>query len=400
MPTQKRALSRSRRVVFTLVLFLIPATLTSAIYAGYTLYRTHHLYWYIKSNQGGWQGKVHRADPELGFAPVPGSRGAQIFPIGDHVPVRYDQSGFRVPVNDEPDAGPNRLPVVLTLGCSFTYGAATHAEDTYAYFLGKYLGATTRNAGRCSYGLAQMMMLARTLVPLHKPKYLIVQYSPWLVSRAQNPFARSQFGRLPHPYFFVRGNELALHPPVFMTKVMDLPADRYRSSPEGLLDRLSFMWNVGLPLFIHDDFHMAQYNLRRLIRSVPKPADDPERIVRYVYGEIGEIARANGARLVIVALGSDERRVPTPAGLFPGDSIVVNAQDALLDRLRRVDQGTYDRTYGHWRGSPSKLVDTHPNATAHRIIAEAISRKILDESEATSNHRVTSSASSQAAYTQ
>jgi lysophospholipase L1-like esterase len=35
-------------------------------------------------------------------------------------------------------------------------------------------------------------------------------------------------------------------------------------------------------------------------------------------------------------------------------------------------QSDYQLAYGHWRGEPPQLLDTHPNAVAHGRIAEAI----------------------------
>jgi hypothetical protein len=230
MTKQRKTLSRKKRLVFSVIIFVIPATSISAIYVAYTGYRTAPIYWYVKHSERGWKGKLHRSDAELGFAPIPDSRGAEVFPVGNDIPARYDKDGFRVPLEDGIPTSPNRHPIVLALGCSFTYGAATLAEKTYPYLVGQYLGGTTRNAGVGSYGLSQMLVLAKRLVPANKPDYLIVQYSPWLVDRARSPFAPTNFGKVPTPYFFVRQNELALHPPVFVTKIMDLPFDQYRNT--------------------------------------------------------------------------------------------------------------------------------------------------------------------------
>jgi hypothetical protein len=392
MTKQPRELSRKKRFLFYLVVFLIPATTISAIYVIYTGYRTAPIYWYVKRHERGWKGKVARADAELGFAPIPDSQGAEVFPIGDDVPARYDKDGFRVPLEDGGSTLLNQHPIVLTLGDSFTYGAATLAENTYPYLVGQYLEGTARNAGVCGSGLSQMMVLAKRLVPNHKPDYLLVQYSPWLVDRAQSQFAPTYFGKVPTPYFFVRQNELVLHPPVFMTKIMDLPIDRYRNTPASVIDRGSFLWNVGLPLFVHDDFNMPYYYIRSAVGAVPEPATNPEQTTKYVYEEIAKVARANGAKLVIVILGFDDKPVQITEGLFPPDSIIVNAHNALLEHLPVVNAQTYFKLYGHWRGSPPVLVDLHPNENAHRIIAEAIVHKIQDRAEMQPNNRTQSNA--------
>jgi len=381
MTDRSKNLSRKKKVAFYFVVFLIPAIFISVIYIGYTAYRTAPIYWYVKHNQRVWKGKVHKADTELGYVPIPDSQGAEVFPTGDEIAARYDKDGFRVPQEDGRLASLNRHPIVLTLGCSFTYGAATRAEDTYPYLVSQSLGGTTINAGLFGYGLSQMVTLSRRLVQTRQPDYLLVQYSPWLVDRAQSPFAPTNFGKLPTPYFFLRQNELVLHPPVFMTKIWDLPFDRYRNTPVSFGDKLAFVWHIGLPLYIHDDLNMCYYNLRRVFGAIPEPAASPEQITRYAYDEMGKVARRNGTRLVIVVLGIDHNPVQIPQSLFPPDSVTVNAHDALLRQLPVINEENYLKQYAHWHGSPPAIVDTHPNENAHRIIAEAIVHVIRDETE-------------------
>ncbi len=62
---------------------------------------------------------------------------------------------------------------MLTLGCSFTYGAANHAEDTFSYLVGNYFGGSTKNAGVSSYGLSQMVINA-PMVDSGEPNRLAV----------------------------------------------------------------------------------------------------------------------------------------------------------------------------------------------------------------------------------
>lgn len=369
---------RKKRGLFYLVLLCLNLALVSAAYLGYTAYRTARVYDYVKSSRRGWAGHVHRADAELGFSPVSGSRGAHVFPIGPDIPMRYDREGFRVPVDDFVKPSAPR-PLVMTLGCSFTYGDAIRAEDTYPYRVGRSLQGTTRNAGVCSYGLSQMLILARRLVPVHEPDYLLVQYSPWLVDRALSPFAPSYVGTLTNPYFHRAGDRFALQEPVFLTNGFDLPIDAYRHTSRGLLDAFSFYVNVGLPLFAHDDYHLLGYALDESTGRIPPPATDREGLIGYVYGEIGDVARQNGSVLVIVVLGDSAAPVRIDEAWFPADAVVVDAHAALLARLRRLKLHTargYEREYAIWRGSPPRIVDYHPNEVAHRIIAEEVVDRI------------------------
>ena len=379
--TQTKDLSRKKKLAFSLIALLIPAAIIFGIYIVYTAYRTRPLYEYIKSHQRGWRGYVHRTDTELGFAPVPGSQGAEVFPIGDEVPARYDKDGFRVPLNEEMTTPVKEHPILLSLGDSFTYGAAVPAEDAFTYLVGRSLGGPAKNAGVSSYGLSQMLIVAKRLVPIYKPDYLLVQYSPWLAGRAQNPFAQTYFGKLPTPYFFVSQSNLRLHPPVFKTKILDLPTDKFRNTPASFIDRVSFLWDVGLPLFAHDDLCMSSYNISKVFGRIPEAATNSEQITRYVYEEITRLARENGARVFIVVLGIDDSPVPIREELFPNDAVIINAQAALSDHLTVKNNDNYAKAYYHWRGTPLRMVDPHPNETAHRIIADAILQKIRAQIE-------------------
>ena len=353
------------------------AAVLFAIFIGYGVYTSRTWYWYVKTNQPGWRGRVHRADAEFGFVPIPGSLGAQIFPIGPEVPMRFDKDGFRIPVSgtDDASAGSRSRPLLLALGCSFTYGAATYAEETYPYLLGQELGGTMKNAGVCSYGLSQMMILAKRLIPEYKPDYLVVQYSPWLTKRAQSAFAPTYFGKLPVPYFSGE-DELALNPPVFKALALDLPFEVYRNSPSSIADFVSFLRHVGLPLYCHDNFNMVRYYGKLLLGRIPKPFANGSQIEKIVYGEISRVARANKTKVIVVLLGNDSHPVEFKENIFPDDFILVNAQAELLKRLPLVSPEAYAKEYYHWRGNPARVVDCHPNPIAHRIIADVILSKI------------------------
>jgi hypothetical protein len=145
----RNKLSRKKIIAFYLMAFIAFTVFISSPYFAYNLYQAYSIYGYVKTSQRGWSGKVHRADAELGFAPIPNARGAHVFPIGPDIPMRYDENGFRVPVT-ESSASSNQRPLILALGCSFTYGDATPAEETSPYLVGQYLRGTVKNAEVCS----------------------------------------------------------------------------------------------------------------------------------------------------------------------------------------------------------------------------------------------------------
>ena len=97
----EQELRTKRKGAFYLLLFLIPVVTIALMDLGYTVFRTSQFYTYVKSDQRGWSGKVHGVHKELGFAPIPNSRGSEIMPLGPDVPMRYDKDGFRIPFEDK-----------------------------------------------------------------------------------------------------------------------------------------------------------------------------------------------------------------------------------------------------------------------------------------------------------
>ncbi len=97
-----------------------------------------------------------------------------------------------------------------------------------------------------------------------------------------------------------------------------------------------------------------------------------EQLNRVVYAEIGRLAAQYSARKVILRLShpleADWQKLKE---LSPG-AIVVNAQAMLDAQVPSRNRDDYYRLFGHGRGSPPRLVDTHPNPAAHRVIADAV----------------------------
>jgi hypothetical protein len=354
--------------------------------------RTYSAYGFLKSDHLGFRGQVHRADPELGFAAVPGAQGFHVFPEGAPFPMRYDADGFRIPASQAPDV-PRRRPLVLALGCSFTYGDGCRAEEVYPYLVAEDLGGTALNAGKCAYGLSQMLLLARRLIPQYRPDYVLVQFSTWLPGRGTSGFARATFGRVPVPFLLLHADGTAgVHPPVFGTRVFDLPFHEFDNKRRGAGEFTRFFLTAGAPLFVHDDLNMAAYALQRGLGRLPEADQERaqknrEQLNRVVYAEIGRLAADSGATMVIVRLSHPlEQHWQRLKELSPG-ALVVNAQAALDARVPSGQRDDYYRLFGHWRGTPPRLLDNHPNPAAHRLIAEEVVRVIRSAATGTPTAR-------------
>lgn len=328
----------------------------------------------VQASGRGWAGQMHEPDPELGFRMIPGARGAETFPIGPDVAACVDGAGFRVPV-DASLPSPRTRPLVLALGCSFTYGAACAAEDTFAFRVAARLHGSCVNAGVCSYGLAQMLILARRLIPELEPDYVLFQHSPWLASRSQSRYASTYFGLVPTPTFIEEDHASRLRPPLFRSILFDLPVDQYAHAEKGGLGFLSFLGHVGVPLFLHDDAH-------RVLLAVMKPSDRPtpdDELAQCVHAEVEALCAQHGARLVYVLIGSSCPAVPIPDDIQRSGCAVAYASAALCAALPDVENQnyveqclSYRERYAHWAGDPPELIDLHPNADAHALIAECI----------------------------
>ncbi len=363
------------------ILCAINVIFLTALYSGYCAYRSLKLYNHIKKPVRGLSGRVYRADPMLGFAPVPGSRGAHLLPPKPDIPIQYDNDGFRVPQGSPTPEGRTRLrPLVLALGCSYTYGDACNAEDTFVWRVGRLVHGSSINAGGCGYALTHMLLLARTLIPRYKPDYVLIQYSPWLVPRGQSYFAPSYYGKVTNPFFAETPTGIGVHRPVFMPIVFDLPFDRYKKSPETFSDFASFLVRVGLPLHAYEDFNMLVFFVKRRAGHIPLPARDSSAIMKAAYNELVNIARDAGARPFIIALSDGIKPLTIPEEIHTLGIPVVNAYAELMGRLPEPTTEYYARAYVHWNDSnPPEVIDAHPNPLAHEIIAEAIIAAMQDQ---------------------
>ncbi|HPJ71286.1 MAG TPA: hypothetical protein PK636_01220 [bacterium] len=372
---------RRRLLVLMAVLCLGGATFlgATAVYLVSVAVRALPIYNYIKADRRGWEGKVHAADPRIGFAPIPGSSGAHIFPVGPDIPMRYDADGCRIPAGGDPRAGSDRV-FLLSLGCSYTYGDGCRAEDTFTDVVGSTLGLRTVNGGVCSYGLATMLLRARELIPRLRPEIVLVQWSPWLLSRAKSPFAAVYFGVVPQAYFYDTPEGVAIHSPVFRAVLPEIPFWEWRRTPASWPDFLSFLWRGAIPLLVHDDFHMLVYRLKKLAGLVPPRGTKNLEIVRAVYSEIDRLAREYGGKAVILYLPWQSGPPGVPPELRALGLPVVNAMKPLAEyRAAHPGEGSFRGMFAHYRGDPPRLVDSHPNPLAHRLIASEICRELAPE---------------------
>ncbi len=340
--------------------------------------KTNLLHEYCSTeNLGGTKGKVFEIDDKLGYRPIANSFGFQTFPVGEDIPIHFDENGFRTPVNDESRFSKNQKVDIIFFGCSFTYGSGCYAEETFPYIVASRKELNYINAGVPGYGLSQMLILARRLIPKYKPKIVIIQYSPWLIGRSTDIYGPSFLGLVPNPYFTFNGKNYNIQDPAFNAQVFAL--DREVLKRKYANNYIAFFINVALPFYISDFINYFKVKVKILLSPKLMPAKNQKQVEKLVYIEMVKLINDNGGKAIILNLG-DKAYTAKSKNLFEKNMQVDFAEaDSLLDNyLSRSASKNFRKEFCIWKfnGKDSVLVDPHPNPNTHEIIATSILLKL------------------------
>lgn len=365
-----------RKIIFSLITFTF---FLGASYLGFITWRGYEWYRRIKNQEPPLisSGNMYAADPVLGYRPVPGSTGFHVLPIKPDVPIRFDADGFRVPMDKEPDV-PAHIMRALVVGDSFTFGEACTAEETYAFLVGETLKWKTMNAGIGGYGLAQIVLRTKELLAVHKPDVLVFQYSTWITPRSKTFYSPVNPGVIPVPFMVENHNgEVEIKPPLFQAILFDLPVRRFINENKSIGDFIHFLARVMVPLRFHDDFLRLPPFIRHKLGLLPT-AQDEVKMVAYAAKEVHAACRAMKISMVVVYLGPVP---PEQRQKFEslGDVLIIDAEQPLLEHVAKTKK-SYAELYFHWRGSPPVIVNEHPNALAHQLIAQKVSQELRKKS--------------------
>jgi len=373
-------LSLRKRLLVAVLIFLLTFCMGYLVWGAY---RSGRLYIQIKSAGHGWTTPVNMHDPVLGYRPLPNVDSMEMFPCGGRVPVYQDEEGFRVSAAGVQSSSGKR-PFVLALGCSFTFGTGCAAEEAFPFLVAKGFNGTALNAGVEGYGLAQMLLRARELIPKHRPEYVLIEYAPWIVERSTGyASAPEAYGCTSRPYFAVTpdGGYFPA-PPAFATNFFNLNISGYVEGKMRPVEFASFVFSIGLPLWSYSDLQLTLFSVKRTLHLLPSPVPGSDDLVKAVYAELGELCRENGSRMIVVVVGSGG--VPPEqmshnhieALRSVGSITLVDAYAALYARLYPPTAQEYEKIYGIWGCTPPRLVDRHPNPHAHQVIAETVLRSL------------------------
>ncbi len=321
------------------------------------------------------EGEPYQADAQLGFSFKPSNRVYRVSKkTGEKDTIlRTDENSCRVAFDFKP-SDYSRRPLVMFLGCSFTYGhGIDNPENTFAHKSSTALGGYPVNFAVAGYGLSQMLMRTQTMVPRLKPDVVVVQYSPWLVDRATAYYIPNEPLKLTTSYFTADNGSISFCKPAFETRQYSSTMLKYRLTPASTTNYIAFLFEVAAPAFYHDVFARIGLTIKEWLHLTPKPAKDKKAVEKYVYDQIYETCRQNGAKMAVLNLGNpvytkDSHRLLSDKG----DVIFVEADSVLWSRVS--DSLSYDRAYCFWRsnGTDSVVSDRHPSYNAHSVIAETV----------------------------
>jgi hypothetical protein len=152
--------------------------------------------WRAEGAQSNRIGDRAITDPLLGWTLMPNYRTDRYNTIGHGVRRNFDET--------DPRTG-----AILAVGDSFTEGFDDVDDaNTWPAHLEKLTGMPVVNAGVPGYGTDQIILRAEQMLPIIKPKTLIIGFFSDDINRA----ALSESGA-PKPYFTAENGELAYHAP-------------------------------------------------------------------------------------------------------------------------------------------------------------------------------------------
>lgn len=322
------------------------------------------------------QGRMHERDSVLGYRMRKNSESFFMYDFKNPIPVKSDNNGFRIPFNAETSKLSEQNIDLLFLGCSFTFGSGCYAEETFAYKTAVANKLSYGNGGVRGYGLAQIVLLAEYLIPKIKPRYVILQRSPWLVERSLFEFAPSRGGiLLPVPYFCKKGKEIYIEKPLFYnTPEPDFYADRKKYKGRFF----TYYFSRGIPYFLNAQLKLILARIEAFLNGKPRPSSDRWAAEHYAYNRIKVIADKFNCKVIILQLNNGPISYGQNDKLKVEGLTYVNADSILIKSLKSNSSLLYRQKFGHWKnnGSGPVFFDGHPNNYAHSLIAESILKKL------------------------
>jgi hypothetical protein len=347
----------------------------ASLYGASILRRAYPLYQLVKIFPS-FRGTVFIPDPVLGYRVVPGARAEWLYPNGRSILLRIDERGFRIPEDNlavatrNPGPGPTGGKI-LFLGDSFLFGQGVECQDTAPYLTGQIMGWESLNASSLGYSLAGILLQARELIPRYRPDVVVVQWIDELRDRAQDYFAPMVCRHVPVPFFVDGGSGIEIHPPVFAPPSRFLSYSKFTRTRVSAGDFARFFVEIALPLAMAEDPPYAGFLAKRRLGLIPSPTRNGDQATVWAYTEIADIARQNGSVLVVLSwpwIGNDI--VGSNQWIPPLGEDIATIVDLFPVFCAKGEKGQF------WIREGGKIIDTHPSAFVHRLVAEEIARAL------------------------
>lgn len=306
-------------------------------------------------------------DSELGYHLKPNSHSVFRYPDGNKkCDVFTGGNSLRRGAKDDTI---NNGQAMLFLGCSFTFGDLCAYEDTWPYLVAGSTNSKLINAGVGGYGFGQMLISCEKKIGAYKPAILVFENTDWLIERSQSPFMSVYPFTISVPYFAKSGDSIRLVKPLHKNPVLSLlNSNTFYETPASIRDYLAFLRLVA-PVILGDDVFKITYLFEKITGQIPTPEKDKAKIAQFVFNQVGSLCRQSKAQLIFMGVNSQSYK--------PGFAVkYVDAEKYLTQNL---DAGTdYSKAYAHWYGNPPVCFDKHPNELAHKRMAEALLKQIMN----------------------
>jgi hypothetical protein len=173
---------------------------------------------------------------------------------------------------------------ILAVGDSFTAGSGVSGAESWPAQLEDLVGVPVINAGMGGYGIDQMVLQAELLLPIVRPKVVVLGSELGIVTTGYSSFTWAK------PYFTLQDGKLVVH-----NEPVPLPGTQ--SKPIGYLERiLSYSYVVDQLMTKYAPLDWFSDNDQQWVRV---PIDDVEvscALLRRLKGDV----EAYGARLVVL----------------------------------------------------------------------------------------------------
>lgn len=351
------------------------ATLFFVAYHTLSLHKNILAYYRYFSSENfiSWKGNLYERDSLLGYRMRPNNLSSLVYDLKEPVSVKTDPNGFRVAQTTDLFSNANKPVDLLFLGCSFTFGSACKAEETFPFIVAQRSGMNYINAGVGGYGLAQMLLQAKQLIPKIKPRYVVIQRSPWLIERSVTEFAPSRGGYLlPTPFFVDDENSFRVEAPVYQSQINELFPDEDRKKFKGKF--LRYYFNKGFSYFWIQQSEIIRTRIKNVLGHKKKPTDKEQEAELFAYSEIMKLAKAHNVEVILLHLNNGPITFKEKLPITEYSYNIANADSAMRQRMSSNNEQEYVRMFGHWgkKGNDSIFIDGHPNPLAHELIAASI----------------------------